>query len=114
MTVPERFAENLISLRHSAGFSQEELASRAAVHRTQISLMEGGERLPRLETLVKIVGALGVTCGDLLDGIAWEPVVSSPGGFRVAVSEDPRTAPSPGRTGSAVATGTRPDRARAA
>lgn len=97
--VPGRFAANLIRLRQAAGFSQEELASRAAVHRTQISLVEGGERLPRLETLVKIVGALGVTCGDLLDGIAWAPVVSSPGGFRVAVSAGIRTTPSPGANG---------------
>ena len=46
--------------------------------------MESGERLPRLETLIKLVGALGVTCDALLDGITWEPVVSTPGRFRVA------------------------------
>ena len=59
--VPERFVENVTRLRRAAGFTQEELASRAAIHRTQISLMEGGERQPRFETLVKLIGVLGVT-----------------------------------------------------
>ena len=87
----DRFAENLARLRQDAGFSQEELAARAAVHRTQVSLMEGGQRLPRLETLVKLVGALEISPEALLDGITWEPVVSTPGGFKVA---EPDTSPS--------------------
>lgn len=90
-----RFAENLTRLRHAAGFSQEELAARAAVHRTQVTPMEGGQRLPRLETLVKLVGALEISSDALLEGIAWEPVISTPGGFKVAepdVCETPNAA----------------------
>jgi transcriptional regulator with XRE-family HTH domain len=82
--IADRFAGNLSRLRQDAGFSQEELAARAAVHRTQVSLMEGGQRLPRLETLVKLVGALEISPEALLEGITWEPVVSTPGGFKVA------------------------------
>jgi transcriptional regulator with XRE-family HTH domain len=92
--IPQRFAENLTRLRQDAGFSQEELAARAAVHRTQVSLMEGGQRLPRLETLVKLVGALETTSDALLEGIAWVPVVSTPGGFKVAEPE-PGSDPEP-------------------
>ncbi len=68
-----RFAANLRRLRLVAGLSQEELAFRADIHRTQISFIEGGHRLPRLDTLIKLAGALGVTVGDLVAGIAWEP-----------------------------------------
>lgn len=81
--ITSRFAENLSQLRQEAGLSQEELAFRASIHRTQISLMESGSRLPRFETLVKLVGALETTPEALMRGIAWEPNVSQAGGFRV-------------------------------
>ena len=87
-SVAERFSANLRRLREGAGLSQEELAFRAGVHRTQISLMEGGERLPRFETMVRLVGGLGVEAADLLDGIAWEPHVSISGGLVVTPEED--------------------------
>lgn len=80
----ERFAFNARRLRAAADISQEELAFRAEVHRTQVSLIEAGERLPRLETLVKLAGALGVTTNDLVDGITWEPFEQLSGGFAVS------------------------------
>jgi len=86
--VSGRFAANVLRFREAAGISQEELAFRAAVHRTQISLIESGHRLPRLETLVKLSGALGVTANDLVDGIAWEPYEQLSGGFAVTPEED--------------------------
>jgi transcriptional regulator with XRE-family HTH domain len=82
-----RFAANLVRLRAAAGLSQETVAFRAGIHRTQVSLLEGGERLPRVLTLVKLAGALRVTPNDLLDGIAWEPIVSHGGGLAVLPSE---------------------------
>jgi transcriptional regulator with XRE-family HTH domain len=78
-----RFAANLRRLRLAADLSQEELGFRADIHRTQTSFIEGGHRLPRLDTLVKLAGALGVTPNDLLDGIAWEPTEHRPGNFIV-------------------------------
>jgi transcriptional regulator with XRE-family HTH domain len=88
--VAERFAANLRRLRAAAVISQEELAFRADIHRTQISFIESGRRLPRLETLIKLAGALGVTTGDLVDGIIWEPHQQSGGGFGVSEGgEDP-------------------------
>jgi transcriptional regulator with XRE-family HTH domain len=81
--ITSRFAANLVRLRQEAGLSQEELAFRASIHRTQISLMESGNRLPRFETLIKLVGALETEPDALMQGIAWEPNVSRAGGFRV-------------------------------
>lgn len=87
MEISERFAQNLARHRQALGLSQEELAGRADIHRTQISLIEGGKRMPRLDTLVKLAGALGVEPGDLLDGIAWEPTVTKVGQFKVAEAD---------------------------
>jgi transcriptional regulator with XRE-family HTH domain len=84
MEIADRFAANLVRLRKAADLTQEELAERAAVHRTQIGLLEGGKRLPRLETLVKLAGSLGVSTADLTEGIIWEPVVRTSGGLKIS------------------------------
>jgi transcriptional regulator with XRE-family HTH domain len=69
----DRFAVNLRHAREVAGISQEELAGRIEVHRTEISLLERGGREPRLGTLVKLAVALGTTPEALSAGIAWDP-----------------------------------------
>jgi transcriptional regulator with XRE-family HTH domain len=83
LPVSGRFAANLRRFREGAGISQEDLAFAADIHRTQVSFIEGGHRMPRLDTLVKLAGALGATANDLLEGITWEPSVHRPGAFRV-------------------------------
>lgn len=79
--VGRRFGENLLRHRKGAGLSQEELSFRAGLHRTQVGSIEQGARCPRIDTLVKLAGALGVSPCDLLDGIAWKPSETRPGGF---------------------------------
>jgi transcriptional regulator with XRE-family HTH domain len=86
--VGDRFAANLRTLREAAGLNQEELALRADIHRTQISFVESGQRMPRLDTLIKLAGALGVTANDLVAGIVWEPFEQRAGGFAVSVEEE--------------------------
>src|SRR4051794_5773433 len=78
-----RFAANLRRLRAEARLSQEELAFRAAIHRTQISLLEGGQRLPRFETLIKLAGSLEASPAALTEGIVWEPILAVNGGLVV-------------------------------
>jgi transcriptional regulator with XRE-family HTH domain len=63
------FGQNLATQRRRAGLSQEQLADRAGLHRTAISLSETGKRNPRLDTLVKLAEALGIPVGALVDGI---------------------------------------------
>lgn len=48
----------LRELRASAGLTQEELAHRAGVHRTYISLLERNEKSPTLNVLFNIARAL--------------------------------------------------------
>jgi len=69
----DRFAANLRRARRAAGVSQEELAFRCRLHRTEVSLLERGGREPRLGTLVKLAAALGTTPEALCEGIAWQP-----------------------------------------
>lgn len=59
-------------IRRGLDMSQERLAENAGIHRTQICLIEGHDQLPRIDTLIKLAGALGVTPCDLLGGIFWE------------------------------------------
>lgn len=82
MTIAERFGKNLNRARKRAGLSQEEAAVRASLHRTEIGLLERGERMPRIDTAIKLAGAVGVPLADLLDGIWWEPGETRPGRFR--------------------------------
>lgn len=69
----DRFAANLRRARQAASISQEELAARTELHRTEISLLERGGREPRLGTMVKLAVALGTTPESLCEGITWNP-----------------------------------------
>jgi transcriptional regulator with XRE-family HTH domain len=46
---------------------------RASLHRTAVSYIERGARIPRIDTAAKLAAVIGVDPGDLFDGIAWEP-----------------------------------------
>lgn len=84
--VAKRFAENLAYYREQAGLTQEELAARAEIHRTQIGALLNGKQLPRLDTLVKLAGALGIAPADLLDGIRFEPAAQR-GKFKLSAAK---------------------------
>ncbi len=81
MSVAEQFGANLAAARERSGITQEELAFRASLHRTEIGLLERGGRLPRIDTLAKLAGALGVPTSSLLHGIEWTPGEIQRGSF---------------------------------
>jgi len=84
VTVRERFAANLRRVRRRSGLSQEALAARAELHRTQIGLLERGARMPRIDTVIKLAVALDCNPADLIAGIEWRPAqVGDPGGYAV-------------------------------
>jgi len=91
--VAKRFGENLRRLREQADLSQEEMGYRSSLHRTEIGILERGERLPRMDTMLKLGAALGVKfeC-PLLTGLEWTPGVFQPGSFSPGEpgQEDPR------------------------
>jgi transcriptional regulator with XRE-family HTH domain len=66
-----QLSHNLRTKREGAGLSQEQLADKCGLDRTEISLLECGKRLPRLDTLVLLSRGLGLASpGELLDGIS--------------------------------------------
>jgi DNA-binding XRE family transcriptional regulator len=68
-----RFGQNLLRCRRHAGLSQEELGTRASLHRTEIGLLEHGKRVARVDTLIKLAGAMAIEPSELLDGLFWAP-----------------------------------------
>lgn len=60
-------------MRRSNGLSQNDVALRSGLHRTEISLLERGGREPRLGTIIRLAGALDVPPEALCSGISWLP-----------------------------------------
>jgi transcriptional regulator with XRE-family HTH domain len=63
------FGKALRALREDRGYSQEELAERAGLHRNYVGGVERGERNVALENIVKLAGALSVRTRDLFDSL---------------------------------------------
>ena len=72
MAVGRCFGENLVEHRARISLSQIAVAERAGLDRTEINLLEHGRRVPRLDTIVKLAGAVEVEPCVLLMGMAWE------------------------------------------
>lgn len=59
-------AHNLRRVRKATGFSQEELADRAGLHRTYVSSVEREERNVSVENIFLLADALGIDPRELL------------------------------------------------
>ena len=64
-SVKARFGSTVRKLREERGYSQEELAEHAGVHRNYVGGVERGERNVALENIVKLAKALAVSPKDL-------------------------------------------------
>lgn len=80
--IAARFGDNLIRCRKGADLSQDELSVRASVHRTEISQLERGLRIARIDTLIKLAASLDVSADELLAGMTWDPGGTRIGRFR--------------------------------
>lgn len=67
MDVVRRVGANVKRLREQKGWSQEELADRAGLHRTYVSGIERGTRNPTLTVLDRLAKGLETTIGRLAD-----------------------------------------------
>lgn len=92
--VTRRFSRNLVVLRRQSNLSQERVANRAGLHRTEISLLERGLRVPRLNTIIRLAGGVDREPCDLLEGMAWridrdrlhaEDATELPGDFEIKI-----------------------------
>lgn len=62
----EALALNMVKLRAQHGWSQEDLAYEAKVHRTFVTQVERRQRNITIDNLEKLARALGVTASELL------------------------------------------------
>jgi transcriptional regulator with XRE-family HTH domain len=65
--VRQHLAANLRRLRHEQGWSQEEFAGRAGIHRTYVSDLERGARNPTVAIVKRLAKPRKVKAGSLLD-----------------------------------------------
>jgi transcriptional regulator with XRE-family HTH domain len=79
--IAARFGDNVARVRRASGYSQDETSIRASVHRTEISQIERGLRVPRIDTLIKLMGALEADADELLVGLTWQPGETRRGRF---------------------------------
>jgi transcriptional regulator with XRE-family HTH domain len=70
-----RIADNLFLQRKRAGYSQIALGERAMVTPERISAIEDGRPNARLDTYLRLAGALSITLDDLLAGVTWAPAI---------------------------------------
>jgi transcriptional regulator with XRE-family HTH domain len=71
-TLSERFGANLVWLRRQAGLTQQELADRIEMNRVVLGELEQGRRLPRLDTVLKLIAGLEVRNCDLVAWMWWD------------------------------------------
>ena len=67
MDIRQRLGRNVRRLREEKGWSQEDYADRAGIHRTYVSDIERGKRNPTVTVVEKLAGPLEVAAGRLLD-----------------------------------------------
>jgi transcriptional regulator with XRE-family HTH domain len=88
--VLKRVAANLRNARRRLDVSQETLGILAGLHRTEIGMLENAERIPRIDTVVKLATVLETPVDQLVDGVTWEPPkrIGEAGRFKVPPSSD--------------------------
>ena len=69
----DRFAvaKRVCEVRKARGLTQEELAAKADVSPTHISVLERGVKLPNLDTFIAIANALDVSADYLLQDVVY-------------------------------------------
>lgn len=65
-TLQQKFGEMIRRRRLKAGIGQEALADKARLHRTHVSLLERGKRMPSLAVIKKLAAALDTTMASLM------------------------------------------------
>jgi transcriptional regulator with XRE-family HTH domain len=72
--VAAAFGKNLRAARKKKGIGQEKLAWATGLHRTTMGFLENGERVPRIDTFLRLAEALEVEPADLLKGVKPSPI----------------------------------------
>ena len=71
------FSENLIKLRKSRGFTQQQVASKLGIDRTTYTKYETGVSEPGFEMLIRLSQLLDVSLDELFGGPVSEPLTAA-------------------------------------
>jgi transcriptional regulator with XRE-family HTH domain len=66
-TLQQQFGNLIRRRRLEVGLGQEALADKAGIHRTHVSLLERGKRMPSLQVIKKLAAALETTMASLME-----------------------------------------------
>jgi len=65
MSIQSRVSRNIQRIRREKDLSQEEVAHRADIHQTYLSVVETGKRNPSILVVERIAKALGVDVSEI-------------------------------------------------
>src|SRR5262249_15792499 len=91
--VKKGFGAEVRRRRNDLGWSQEDLAARAELHRTYVSDVEAGKRNPSLQSMQRLAAALGATIGTVfgaVEGMAGQIGAEENAVEILLVEDDPR------------------------
>lgn len=66
MNICQRLGRNVRGLREAKGWSQEDYADRAGIHRTYVSDIERGKRNPTITVVEKLAAPFEIEASELL------------------------------------------------
>lgn len=66
MNISQRLGRNVRGFREAKGWSQEDYADRAGIHRTYVSDIERGKRNPTISVVEKLAVPFGIDASELL------------------------------------------------
>jgi transcriptional regulator with XRE-family HTH domain len=78
-----RFAANVERLRAERGFSLGRLAERSGMEAKELEAILRGDSEARVDSILRLAGALEVSPGKLYEGVAWIPDGEGGGEYRV-------------------------------
>lgn len=61
--------KNIRKKRLAKSWKQEILAGKSEITASYVGMIERGEKIPKLETLIRIINALGATSDEILEGV---------------------------------------------
>ena len=85
----QRFGRNVWRSRRRADLTQDELGDLTELSRVDIGAVERGERLPRLDTILKLAAGTETATCVLLAGLRWRPGYYVEGDFYIEDGSEP-------------------------
>ena len=82
-------AKRVCEARKAQHLTQEELAARAEVSPTHISVLERGVKMPNLDTFIAIANALNVSADYLLQDVVTQSVVGQTNELTARIAKQP-------------------------